>query len=172
MNSTLKTCLLVFDRVRILRNAKKYEIAMNTIMSDDCSSGNNSAMSNQEVDVNSETEARILTRCDECLVAGQIVFLRPTVYLLRQGCFFESHFSHLIKKMCCFFSDKFLKETVVPKDSPRSKNAITLAATLPDDAFKDLTANSIFGMIILTTAVKIAYWMLFLTASTLLPLFR
>ena len=38
-----------------------------------------------------------------------------------------------------------------------SEIAVTQAASSPEDAFFDLTANSIHGVILLLTAVKIAF---------------
>ena len=42
--------------------------------------------------------------------------------------------------------------------SPRSEFTVTLAASGLEVAFIDLTCNSILGLIILSIAVKIAFW--------------
>ena len=65
-----------------------------------------------------------------------------------------------------FLSDMFSKEAVIPTCSQSSEFTITLATSRSDDVFPDLTANSIFGVIMLSIAVKIAFWILFSTVST------
>ena len=44
--------------------------------------------------------------------------------------------------------------------SPRSEFAETLVTSRPEDAFIDLIAISILGVIILTNVIKIAFWVL------------
>ena len=46
--------------------------------------------------------------------------------------------------------------------------ATTLVAPRPGDAFNDLTANSIVGVILLSITVKIAFWIFLSTGSTIL----
>ena len=45
--------------------------------------------------------------CDECVVAGQNVFLGPTIHLPRHECFVESHHFHLSFLICCCFQVRF-----------------------------------------------------------------
>ena len=66
------------------------------------------------------------------------------------------------------FSDAFPKEAVTPLCYPRSGFAVTLVASHPVDDFTDLVANSTFGATILSIAVKIAFWFLSATVSTIL----
>ena len=68
-----------------------------------------------------------------------------------------------------FLSDTFSKGAVIPMCSPRSGFVVTLVASRLEDAFIDLTANSILGVILLSIAVKIAFWILSSTVSTKLP---
>ena len=49
--------------------------------------------------------------------------------------------------------------------SPCSEFAVTLAASRPEDAFIDLTANSFLGEIMLSIVVKITFWILSSTVS-------
>ena len=65
-----------------------------------------------------------------------------------------------------FLSDRFWKQAVIPTRSPRSEFAVTMAASRLEDAFIDLTANSIPGVIIISIAVKNAFWSLPSTVST------
>ena len=53
--------------------------------------------------------------------------------------------------------DAFSKETIIPTFSPRSEVDGRLIATHPEDAFVDLTANSIYAAIMLSIAAKIAF---------------
>ena len=64
---------------------------------------------------------------DECVFAGQEVFLRPTSHLLRPERFLVSSFT-LKSRNVLFISDTFSKEAVIPKRSPGSETAVTLAA--------------------------------------------
>ena len=48
--------------------------------------------------------------CDECVFAGQNVFLGPTIHVLRPECFVESHYLHLIHVVCCCFQMRFQKK--------------------------------------------------------------
>ena len=47
---------------------------------------------------------------------------------------------------------------------------MTLAVSRPEDAFIDLIANAILGAITLSIGVKIAFWVLSSTVSTILPI--
>ena len=49
-----------------------------------------------------------------------------------------------------FLMDTFSQEAVIPACSPSSQLAVTLAASPPDDAYNDLTANSILHVIMLS----------------------
>ena len=69
-----------------------------------------------------------------------------------------------------FLSDKFSKRALIPMCSPHSELATTLVASHPEDAFFDLMANSILGVIIVYIAVKIAFWILSFTVSTIVPI--
>ena len=51
---------------------------------------------------------------------------------------------------------------------PNFWKAVTLVASRPEDAFIDLIASSILGATMLSLAVKIAFWILSSTVSTLL----
>ena len=64
------------------------------------------------------------------------------------------------------FPDAFSKESLIPACYPRSEFAVTMVASRPEDAFIDLTANSILGATMLSIAVKIAFWILSSTVST------
>ena len=66
------------------------------------------------------------------------------------------------------FPDAFSKEALTPACSPRSEFAVTLVASCPEDAFIDLIANAILGTTMLSIAIKIAFWILSSTASTIL----
>ena len=46
-------------------------------------------------------------RCDECVIAGQNVFLGPTIHLSHLGSFPESHHSSLNHDMYCSFCIRF-----------------------------------------------------------------
>ena len=51
----------------------------------------------------------VLSPCDECVFAGQNVFLGPTTHLTRPECCFESHHLHLIHVVHCCFQMCFQK---------------------------------------------------------------
>ena len=102
------------------------------------------------------------------MVAGQNVFLGPTIHLPRPECLVESHRSHLEHVVCCCFSDAFSKEALIPTRSPRYEFAVTLVTSRPEDAFIDLIANSILGATMFSIAVKIAFCILSSTLSTVL----
>ena len=110
------------------------------------------------------------SNCHKCVIVGENMFLGPTIHLPRLRYFLECH--HLLgsHEMCCFFSDTLSKEAVIPMHSPWSEFAATLAAYFPEDAFIDLTANSILEVIILKILVKTAFWILSSTLSTMLPI--
>ena len=57
------------------------------------------------------------------------------------------------------------KDDVIPISSPRSKFAVTLVASHPEQAFFDLIANSILRATIPSLVVKIAFRILSLTMS-------
>ena len=107
-------------------------------------------------------------RCDECVVAGQNVFLGPTIHLHRPDCCVESHHLHLLHAVYCIllFPDAFSKGGIIPTCSPRSEFTVTPVTSRPEDAFIDLTANSILGATTLSKAVKIAFCILSSTVST------
>ena len=48
-----------------------------------------------------------VTSCDECVFAGQNVFLGPTTHLPRPECFFESHHLRLMHVVHCCFQMRF-----------------------------------------------------------------
>ena len=64
--------------------------------------------------------------------------------------------------------ETFLKEAMIPIGSQCFKFAVTLAASRPEDVFIDLTANSTVRVMILSTTVKIFFWILSLTNSMIL----
>ena len=66
------------------------------------------------------------------------------------------------------FSDAHSKKAVIPTCSPRSEFAVTLVASRPEDAFIDLLYTSILGATKLSIAVKIAFWILSSTVSSIL----
>ena len=66
------------------------------------------------------------------------------------------------------FLDALSKEALIPTRSLRSKFADTLVTSRPEDAFIDLIANSILGVTMLSMAVKIAFYILSSTVSTIL----
>ena len=66
------------------------------------------------------------------------------------------------------FPDAFSKGPLNTTCSTRSEFAVTLVAFRREDAFIDLIANSILGATMLSIAVKIAFWILSSTASTIL----
>ena len=72
--------------------------------------------------------------------------------------------------MFCSFRIRF-QEAVIPICSPHSKLVVTLAATCPEDKFNDLAANLIIGVMMLSMVVKILFWILSSTVSTLFPIF-
>ena len=102
--------------------------------------------------------------CQPKCVPGTDFLLTLSGMLLRVSSFAFNTSSVL------FLSDEFLQEAVIPTRSPRSELAVTLAASRPEDAFIDLTANSILGVIILSIAVKLAFRILSSTVSTMLPI--
>ena len=65
------------------------------------------------------------------------------------------------------FPDAFSKGVLIPTCSQRSEIAITLVASRPEDAFIDLSANSILVATMLSIAVKNAFWILHSTVSTM-----
>ena len=67
-----------------------------------------------------------------------------------------------------FLSDTFSEEAVIPNCSLCSELAITLVASRPENAFIDPIADWILGLILLSIAVKIAFWILSSTMSTIL----
>ena len=67
------------------------------------------------------------------------------------------------------FPDAFSKEALIPTCSPRSEFAVTLVTSHPEDAFRDLIANSILGATTLSIAVKITFCILSSTVSTTFP---
>ena len=95
--------------------------------------------------------------CDECVIAGQNVFLGPTIHLPLPDYCFESH--HFQSDICKtkLFSDAFSKGAVIPICSPRSEFAVTPVASRPEGAFIDLIANSILAATVLSIAIKIAF---------------
>ena len=100
--------------------------------------------------------------CDECITAGQNKSLGPKIQLPRLGCFDSWNVS--------FLSNRFSNEEVISISSPRSEFVVTLAASRPEDGLLDLTAISFFGLIILSIAVRIAFWIYCSTAWTMLPI--
>ena len=69
-----------------------------------------------------------------------------------------------------FLSDTFSEGPQIPMYSPSSDFTMRLVASCPVDGFIDLTANTILGGIILSFAVRIGFWILSLTVSTILPI--
>ena len=51
----------------------------------------------------------MLYLCDECVVAGQNVYLGPTIHLPRPEGYFESHHSRSVHEMFCFFRTRSRK---------------------------------------------------------------
>ena len=96
-------------------------------------------------------------KCDKCVVAGQNVYLGPTIHLPRPKYCFESQHSYLPSVVYYSFRIRFQRGAVIPMCSPRSELPITLVASRPDDAFIDLIPNSFLRVIIITIAVKIAF---------------
>ena len=47
--------------------------------------------------------------CEECVFAGQNVFLGSTTHLPRPECYVESHHLHLIYLVHCYFQMRFQK---------------------------------------------------------------
>ena len=47
--------------------------------------------------------------CDECVLAGQNVFLGPTIHLPRPECCVKSHHLHLIHLVYCCFQMRLQK---------------------------------------------------------------
>ena len=75
----------------------------------------------------------------------------------------------LIYVMKCVFLITYLfKNSVIPICTPSFEFAATLVASRLEDAFVDLTANSILGVIVLSITVKIAFWIHSSTVSTIL----
>ena len=77
----------------------------------------------------------------------------------------ESHHLHLIYEKCCFYRIRFQKG-----QWSLSEFFVTLAVSRPEDAFFDLTANSIFGVMLLSIAVKSKFWIVSSTVLTTLPI--
>ena len=65
-------------------------------------------------------------------------------------------------------SKAFSKRVVIPDCSSRAELAKTRATSRADDAFIDLTANSILGVIKLFTVAQMAFYILPSTVSTTL----
>ena len=102
--------------------------------------------------------------CDECVVAGQNVFLGLIIHLPRLEYYFEPHHSYSANVVCYSFS----KDAVIRMHSSSFEIDVTLVAFRPKDAFIDITANSILRVIILSVAVKIAFSILSPTVSPML----
>ena len=66
------------------------------------------------------------------------------------------------------FRNAFKEGALIPLRSHRFEFAVTLATFRPDDAFIDLTSNSIFRVIISSIEVRVSFWILFSTISTIL----
>ena len=64
--------------------------------------------------------------------------------------------------------DVFSKAALIPTYSPRPESALTLVESRPEDAFIYLIANSFLGATMISTAVKIEFWILSFTVSTIL----
>ena len=69
-----------------------------------------------------------------------------------------------------FLPDTFSNGAEIPMCSPRSDFAMTLVTSHPEDAFFELCAHSILVVIILSIAVKFAFWILSPTVSAILPI--
>ena len=107
--------------------------------------------------------------CDECVVASHMCSrYQQFTYLVRN----TIRVSSIVLNACkiSFLWDTFSKGTVIPMCSPRFEIAMTLVASSPENAFFDLIASSILGVIALSIAVTIAFWLLSLTVSTNLPI--
>ena len=104
-----------------------------------------------------------------CVVAGQNVFLGPTIPFTSSGILFR--ISSFAFNTCnvLFLSDTSSKEAVFPMRSPRSESSVPLVASRPEDSFIHPTDNSILGVVKLSIAVKIPFWILSSTVSTMLP---
>ena len=106
--------------------------------------------------------------CDDCVMAGQNVFLRLTSHLPRPEYCLESDLPHLMFVKQFFFKIVFSKRAVVAKYSPRSGFAVTFVGSCPEDSVFNLIANSILGAAIMSMAVKIAFWIMSSTVSAIL----
>ena len=82
-------------------------------------------------------------------------------------CLRVSSFKSVSRKVL-FLSDAFPSGAEIPSYFPCSKFAVTQLMSHPDEAILDTIAISIFGVKILSIAVKIAFWILTLTSSTTL----
>ena len=103
--------------------------------------------------------------CDDCVTAGQIVFLGPTIHSPRPEYCFEFYHSYLIYVIhYCF--QKGLSSLSVPHFLKLPWHWLRLSH--PEDAFIDLIVDSILGATIQSIAVKIAFWILSSTVLTIL----
>ena len=92
-----------------------------------------------------------------------------SVWLPVKMCIWDQQFTYFVRNSVSsnvlFLSDTFSRGAVIFVRSPRSGLAIKLVASRPDDELIDLIADSISGVIILSIAVKIAFWILSSTVS-------
>ena len=104
-----------------------------------------------------------------CLPVKKCIWEPEFIYLVRK---FVSSLITCIKThvVYCSFRIRFKIGAIIPSCSQRSGLRITLVASHPEDAFIDLLANSILGVKILSLVVKVAFWFLFTTVSTTLPI--
>ena len=77
-----------------------------------------------------------------------------------------------VTNACCVLSlsDTISKTAEILMCCPRAEFTTTLVLSRPDDSFFDLIAKSISGVILISTAVKVAFWILASTVSTILPI--
>ena len=110
-----------------------------------------------------------LSSCYECVIAVRKTILVKEIHPLRHGYDFKSIviFSSL---NVSFFWDGFSTRFVTLGYSSRSELAITLAISRPNDAFNDLSANSILVLIKLFTWIEKAIWNLPSGVSSILPI--
>ena len=103
--------------------------------------------------------------CAECVIARRNVLLGPTIHLLRLEYYVESHHSYRTHVVYEFVQKRFQKYSN-PYVSPYSELVVTLVASRLEDAFIELFANLILEVKILSSAVRIAFWIVSPTVST------
>ena len=77
----------------------------------------------------------VLSQCDECVMAGQNVFLWPTILFSLSGLFPRVSWIAFKSRYELFVSDAFWKEVVTLTVSPRSEFTVILVSSRSEDAF-------------------------------------